>query len=210
MWWWLAGGALLILVWIGINVSVLRSRPKDPAPAEQSSEAAAGASYQGGPAPQQSSVSPAAGPVVEPQVESREESGGAVFRGRRERFLWYPSRVEALADERWRAVFEWLSDAREVLGWIAFEGDTVGAADRNYDESLLDVLREHRRSVARVQREVGLSAVREWLIVGPEGTVGVLAAPNEVWLAVFLDQDADVQALGARLSAYLDAPERTV
>lgn len=211
MWWWVAAGILLLLVWVGINVSVLRSGP-----ASERDESS-GTTVAKTPPTVPSSAEPdgpAGARAAEPEPTVLDVKGGSpspgVFQSRRERFVWYRGRATVLAEDRWRPLFEWLCDAPEVLGWMAFEGDQLAAGDRSYDDGLVSVLREHRRSVERVRREVGLTDVREWVIVGSEGTVGVVAAPEDIWLAVFVEPDTDVNELGSRLSAYLQAPERTV
>lgn len=96
-----------------------------------------------------------------------------------------------------------LSGDADVMGWIGFEDDAVGACDCDYDTAFLEVLRGYRRSVEKLQREVGLSQVLETSVVGREGKIWFIAGVQDVWFALFVDRDADVHAIAQQFKEKL-------
>ncbi|SFU94283.1 hypothetical protein [Alicyclobacillus macrosporangiidus] len=107
--------------------------------------------------------------------------------------------VPAFTSEPWMACFTRLTEDARVLGWIAFQGETLGAADRDYEPGFLDVLRTYRRTVERVREEVGLSHVVETSITGDEGKVWFLTGIDDTWFALFVERETDVDELSRRL-----------
>jgi hypothetical protein len=107
--------------------------------------------------------------------------------------------VPAFTSEPWMACFTRLTEDARVLGWIAFQGETLGAADRGYEPGFLDVLRTYRRTVERVREEVGLSHVVETSITGDEGKVWFLTGIDDTWFALFVERETDVDELSRRL-----------
>ena len=124
----------------------------------------------------------------------------SVFRRAEHPFVLSEASVPALSEPTWQRMFYALTENRHVLGWIAFEGDKVGAADHEYEMSFIDVLRGYRRMVGKLQKEIGLSAVTETSIVGDEGRVWVLTVYEDSWIALFVDEEVDVAEITA---AYL-------
>ncbi|MCL6515946.1 hypothetical protein [Alicyclobacillus sp.] len=115
--------------------------------------------------------------------------------------------VPAFTTNPWLECFERLTEDARVLGWIAFQGETMGASDREYDPAFLDVLRTYRRTVERVRKEVGLSQVVETTITGEEGKVWFLTGVDDTWFALFVERSTDVGELSRRLLAAVTEPE---
>jgi len=117
----------------------------------------------------------------------------------------YPFRlnetVPTFESELWKNCFYRLTEEEQVLGWVAFAGETVGASDRDYDSNFLDVLRAYQRTVEKLRKEVGLSHVSETSVVAEEGKIWFFAVVDETWLALFADRSADVHELANRLIA---------
>ncbi|WP_035462070.1 hypothetical protein [Alicyclobacillus macrosporangiidus] len=107
--------------------------------------------------------------------------------------------VPAFTSGPWMECFTRLTEDARVLGWVAFQGETLGAADREYDPGFLDVLRTYRRTVERVRKEVGLSHVVETSITGDEGKVWFLTGLDDTWFALFVERETDVDELSRRL-----------
>lgn len=102
-------------------------------------------------------------------------------------------------DTAWVESFYRLHEDPSVLGWIAFQNNSVGASDRDYDDDFVDVLRTYKRSVEKLRRQVGLTTVMETSIVGEEGKVWFLAPVEDAWLALFVDKQADLDQMTQRL-----------
>lgn len=115
----------------------------------------------------------------------------------------YPFRINetipAFDDEVWRACFYRLTEDREVLGWVAFAGEIVGASDRDYDNAFIDVLRSYQHTVEKLRKEVGLTHVSETSIVADEGKIWFFAVVDDTWIALFADHDADIHEIANRL-----------
>lgn len=107
--------------------------------------------------------------------------------------------VPAFHQKQWQRCFYSLTEDPHVLGWIAFENDVIGASDRVYDTNFSDVLRNYRKSVEKLRREMGLSYVHQTSIVGEEGSVWFLTAIDDMWLALFVDCEVDIKELSDRL-----------
>ncbi|MCL6636319.1 MAG: hypothetical protein K6T26_00105 [Alicyclobacillus sp.] len=135
------------------------------------------------------------------EVVSTPAPGRGVFAARRPPFLLYEANAPQLAAEPWLACYTALTADERVLGWAAFAGEALGAADRVYEPALLDGLRAHWRSAQRLRKEAGLSRVLETSLTGDEGRVWMLAAVDDVWLALFVEADADLQGLSQQLLA---------
>src|SRR5579875_3457597 len=95
----------------------------------------------------------------------------------------------------WHQMFYRLMEEPSVLGWIAFQDDKVGASDRDYENSFLDVLRTYRKTVKKLQKEIGLSQILETSVVGAEGKVCFLCTVDDIWIALFVERDLDVAEL---------------
>lgn len=115
----------------------------------------------------------------------------------------YPYRlnetVPTFESELWKTCFYRLTEEEQVLGWVAFAGETVGASDRDYDANFLDVLRAYQRTVEKLRKEVGLSHVSETSVVAEEGKIWFFSVVDETWLALFADHSVDVHELANRL-----------
>ncbi|MCL6599638.1 MAG: hypothetical protein K6T81_12990 [Alicyclobacillus macrosporangiidus] len=109
--------------------------------------------------------------------------------------------VPAFTSGPWMECFTRLTEDARVLGWVAFQGETLGAADREYEPDFLDVLRTYRRTVERVRKEVGLSHVVETSITGDEGKVWFLTGIDDTWFALFVERETNVDELSRRLLA---------
>ncbi|QQE77384.1 hypothetical protein [Alicyclobacillus sp. SO9] len=118
-----------------------------------------------------------------------------IFAQRRQPYYLNEVNVPDFTRQDWVQSFLYLTNHDGVLGWIAFSQETVGAADRKYDEDFLDALRSYRISTDRLQKQVGLSRVVETSIVGDEGKVWLLTVVDEIWFALFVDRDVDSWAL---------------
>lgn len=105
--------------------------------------------------------------------------------------------VPRFGEPEWQEYFLHLTEDRQVMGWIAFHEDIVGASDTSYDAGFIEVLRAYRRAVSKLQREVGLSHVMESSIVGDEGKIWFVTGTEDVWFALFVDRDADVDKIAA-------------
>jgi hypothetical protein len=101
----------------------------------------------------------------------------------------------------WQSKFAFLEQDQRVVGWIAFHEDIVGAADHDYDDSFIEMLRNYRRAGDRLRREVGLSRVDETLLKGEEGRVWFIADKEDTWFALFLDPNEEVSDIADRLLA---------
>ncbi|MCL6452506.1 MAG: hypothetical protein K6T78_02640 [Alicyclobacillus sp.] len=115
----------------------------------------------------------------------------------------YAASVPLFDSESWHECFLRMTADDRVLGWIGFEDEVVGASDRPYDEAFLNVLRGYRRSVSKLQREVGLSDVLETSVVGAEGQIWFLTGTRDIWFALFVDRDADVHEIAQPFRAEL-------
>lgn len=115
----------------------------------------------------------------------------------------YPFRlnetVPVFDHEVWRSCFYRLTEDQEVLGWVAFAGEIVGASDRDYDTSFVDVLRSYQRTVEKLRKEVGLTHVSETSVVAEEGKIWFFAVVEDTWIALFTDNSVDVHELAQRL-----------
>ncbi|WDL96295.1 hypothetical protein [Alicyclobacillus sp. ALC3] len=102
-------------------------------------------------------------------------------------------------DKAWVESFYRLHEDPSVVGWIAFQNNSVGASDRDYEDDFVDVLRTYKRSVEKLRRQVGLTTVMETSVVGEEGKVWFLSPVEDVWLALFVDKQADLEQMTKRL-----------
>jgi len=118
-------------------------------------------------------------------------------------YVLHNATVPAFESDSWHECFMRLSGDADVMGWIGFEDDAVGACDRDYDTAFLEVLRGYRRSVEKLQREVGLSQVLETSVVGREGKIWFIAGVQDVWFALFVDRDADVHTIAQQFKEKL-------
>jgi len=219
---------VLVSIWIWMNVLLVRKRAsskqsspapdarqatsttasESPAPSTFPAIAAASASNQTPPADVGTQQSPALEPTARDSsashasieiVGDERPSGSTPFSRPMYPFRLNETSVPAFAEEMWRHCFHRLTEESHVLGWIAFQGEVVGASDRAYESTFLEVLRNYRRTVEKLRKEMGLSHVHETSIVGDEGKVWFLAAVDDAWLALFVDRDVDIQELSDRL-----------
>lgn len=102
-------------------------------------------------------------------------------------------------EKTWVESFYRLHEDPSVVGWIAFHNNSVGASDRDYEDDFVDVLRTYKRSVEKLRRQVGLTTVMETSVVGEEGKVWFLTPVEDVWLALFVDKQADLEQMTKRL-----------
>lgn len=116
--------------------------------------------------------------------------------------------VPEFEDDGWRRSFEFLSKNDSVLGWIAFSGDTVGAADQKYEEDFLEALRGYRHSTHRLQKHVGLSHILETSIIGDEGKVWFLTVVDDSWFALFVERSVNSAELTKQLLLTYQTDER--
>ncbi len=87
----------------------------------------------------------------------------------------------------WMTALQKLSQDPNILGWIAFHGNTVGASDHRYDDELTEVLKSYRSMLERLRKEVGLTQVLESSIVGAEGKIWMFSGGDDIWFALFFD-----------------------
>lgn len=133
--------------------------------------------------------------VVQSRYQSRQTQGNKVFDRNPLPYFLHGASVPEFDSHEWHEVFMRLSEDPNVMGWVAFHEDTAGASDREYEFGFMDVLRSYRRSVASLQREVGLSQVLETSVVGEEGKIWFLTGSQEHWFALFVDRKADVHEI---------------
>lgn len=126
---------------------------------------------------------------------------GKVFERRALPFVLSRSSVPLFEGEAWLKCFYQLMEDPGVVGWMAFHDEILGASDRIYEDGFVDALRGYRRTVSKLQKEVGLSHVVETSIVGEEGMVWFLTGREDSWFALFLDRDVDVHRLVHQLLA---------
>jgi hypothetical protein len=103
--------------------------------------------------------------------------------------------------EPWLTCFYKLCEDPLVLGWIAFYDDVVGASDHDYDSAFVETLRAYKQSVEQLRQQVGLTQIVETAVVGEEGKVWFLTPVEDTWMALFVDREADIEALSERLLA---------
>ncbi|GGJ06599.1 hypothetical protein GCM10010885_14660 [Alicyclobacillus cellulosilyticus] len=132
------------------------------------------------------------------EVVEGKRSGAKVFARGGAPYVLHDVSVPAFAEETWRRCFAALCSEPAVVGWVAFAGETVGAADREYDDDFLDVLRQYRRSAGKLRKEVGLSDAAETTIVGEEGQVYIWTGLDDIWMVLFVERQADARQLAAR------------
>ncbi len=134
--------------------------------------------------------------VSDVEVLSQTGSGSkSVFRRENAPFRLYTHRVPMFATDTWQRVFTRLTEEPWILGWIAFQDKRVGAADSDYEESLIAALCEYWQMANRLRLEVGLSSFMETSIQAEEGKVWLITAVDDAWLALFVDADADPREL---------------
>jgi hypothetical protein len=95
----------------------------------------------------------------------------------------------------WITSLRKLSEDSNILGWVAFYGNTVGASDHRYDDALTEALRSYRLMLERLRKEVGLTQVEESSIVGVEGKIWMFTRGDDIWFALFLDNAVNAPEL---------------
>lgn len=110
-------------------------------------------------------------------------------------FQLYDVRVPDFASDAWQQLFYRLTDDAKVVGWIAFQDETVGACDREYDQPFLDTLRNYQRTVSKLQKEVGISRLSETSIVGEEGKIWFVTVVDHAWIAMFMDKATSTEGI---------------
>lgn len=114
-------------------------------------------------------------------------------------FQLYEASVPEFGHDVWKDCFRRLTEDPRILGWVAFQNDTLGAADGDYDSTFIDVLRTYRKTVERLRKEVGMTSIHESSVIGEEGKVWFITAIGEAWFALFLENHSDPKALSERL-----------
>ena len=133
--------------------------------------------------------------VVPSEFRTRQSQGKKVFERNRLPYFLHGASVPEFDSSDWHEVFIRLSEDTNVMGWVAFHNDTAGASDREYEYGFLEVLRNYKKSVSNLQREVGLSHVVETSVVGDEGKIWFLTGNQDNWFALFVDRKADVHEI---------------
>jgi len=201
---------IIIALWIGINMRMLRqpeavdnakNRTAVAVPVSEVDAAVEAAIVMETEVETEVSHRPKAIKPVSPVLEvvAKNDPNRKMFERPAYPFRLQDAQVPIFNDPAWKQSFYRLTEDEKVLGWIAFHNDTLGAADRDYDLSFLEVLRNYRRSVERLRKEVGLSHVVETSVVADEGKVWFFTAVEETWFALFVDKDVDMNELSKRL-----------
>ncbi|KPV44224.1 hypothetical protein [Alicyclobacillus ferrooxydans] len=133
--------------------------------------------------------------VVPSEYRTRQSQGKKVFDRNRLPYFLHGASVPEFDSADWHEVFLRLSEDANVMGWVAFHNDTAGASDREYEYGFLEVLRNYKKSVTNLQREVGLSHVIETSVIGDEGKIWFLTGNQDNWFALFVDRKADVHEI---------------
>jgi hypothetical protein len=129
-----------------------------------------------------------------PEVSIQETpEGRSVFNSKQVPFYVRNTPDSPFLSGAWMTALQKLSQDSNILGWIAFHGNTVGASDHRYDDALTEVLKSYRSMLERLRQEVGLTQVLETSIVGVEGKIWILSARDDVWLSLFLDHTVNAQ-----------------
>lgn len=219
---WIAGivVAVLIIVLLWVNVSMLNKlrveersasgqggAVQQPSPAEAPSQGGSGkaAELRSEAAAASVATTTDASATVERKpsvtasmaVEVVHDAPGrkSVFARPEHPFCLNEVQVPEFTADVWRDCFYKLAKEPQILGWIAFSGEAVGASDREYEGSFLESLRAYRRMVVRVQKEIGLNEITETSIVGDEGKVWFLTVVDDAWLALFMERTANIDHL---------------
>ncbi|RIV28589.1 hypothetical protein D2Q93_02210 [Alicyclobacillaceae bacterium I2511] len=116
-------------------------------------------------------------------------------------FILSQPAVPLFEGESWLECFYRLTGNSDVVGWMVFQDEVLGASDQVYEDEFVDVLRDYRRSVTKLQKEVGLSHVIETSIVGVQGMIWFLTGREESWFALFLDANVEGSQLAHQLLA---------
>lgn len=215
------GAAIIVVlgIWLWLNLSLTRGRSEararedgpghtDAVASDVDAERDETALTTGENSNTQEAAVPVSQSSVDPEPDSVSvvEVLAAVTDGRPKVFdrIVHPFRlndvqVPVFAEEQWKRCFYQLTEDKNVLGWAAFEGDALGASDREYDATLIDVLRNCQRGLERLRHEVGLSQVYETMLAGDEGRVWLVSAVGDIWFALFLDATVDFQTIASNI-----------
>lgn len=222
---------LLVCLWIWMNVML--TRPKKQAPGAADTDIVSKGDTDESTSPRADATAiataasavagaPAAQAAMNDALDRAQDDGArdlevvAQGSGRHGRKVFdqtqeHPFRINVFAaplfeSQSWVECFYKLNEEPSVLGWIAFQENSVGASDRDYDDDFVDVLRAYKRSVEKLRHQVGLSTVLETSVIGEEGKVWFLTPVEDTWLALFVDKEADIE----QLSTCLLGPVRSI